>query len=475
MAALDWIPPLPPGVEARWDNKQKAYFYINHTTKQTSWHDPRPDYYASQPKDHPPPNPKHKSDGDPVFGFRGSVKKQDGFSSDSVKFLMLKENFPDVPDETIRVVLKIKNNNVAEARNHLIKSGYKCKTEVDHSSAGQLQIDIIVKKLQKVYLLARYDIIRDIVAGCNNNEASARSQLESMGYKAVGTGTTGNAGLTSRAKSRSRSPSPSPTPHKVPEAEKKKMTLRMMAEYHDLGESFIKMALETVHYDEADFKRLVDHYKKTNNSHGKKTGSATGHRKKDDDISFTPTGSLVPVTFSGGMEPVVFGHDDRASPSRTIPFTTSHTSPEKTKAKQKTTTTDQVKKTSHHSRQGPSHHGRQGPSHETIDQRAARLRLQTNQQRAKQVTHTGSTHVVQNQPSSHLAIGPDPTMRKGPDRQLLLTDYASAYGPNPDNYQGPDKDRVHGSQGAYGPDPSLVCGPQAPHANSSNNLLVSAF
>ena len=58
-----------------------------------------------------------------------------------------------------------KNNNVAETRNHLIKGGYKCKTEVDHSSAGQLQIDIIVKKLQKVYLLARYDIIRDIVAG----------------------------------------------------------------------------------------------------------------------------------------------------------------------------------------------------------------------------------------------------------------------------------------------------------------------
>lgn len=47
----------------------------------------------------------------------------------------------------------------------MIKSGNKCKTEVDHSSAGQLQIDIIVKKLQKVYPLARFDIIRDIVAG----------------------------------------------------------------------------------------------------------------------------------------------------------------------------------------------------------------------------------------------------------------------------------------------------------------------
>jgi hypothetical protein len=39
----------------------------------------------------------------------------------------------------------------------------------------------------------------------------------------------------------------------------------------------------------------------------------SGHRKIDDDISFTPTGSLVPVTFSGGMEPVVFGHDDTGS------------------------------------------------------------------------------------------------------------------------------------------------------------------
>lgn len=464
MATSNWIPPLPPGVEARWDNNQKAYFYINHTTKQTSWHDPRPEYYASLPKDHPPPNPKQRSDGDPVFGFRGSLKKQDG--SDSVKFSILKENFPDVADETIRVILKIKNNNVAEARNHLIKSGNKCKTEVDHSSAGQLQIDIIVKKLQKVYPLARFDIIRDIVAGCNNNETSARSQLESMGYKAVGTGTTGSAGLTSRAKSRSRSPSPSPTPQKVPEAEKKKLTLRMMAEFHDLEESFIKMALETVNYDEAQCKRLVERYKETNNSHGKKTGSATGHRKIDHDTSFTPTGSLVPATFSGGMEPVVFGHDDRTSPSRTIPFTTSHTSPQKTKTKQRTTTTGQVKKTSPHSRQGPSQ--------ETIGQHATRLHLQKNQQRAKQVTHTGSTHVVQTQPKSNLANGPDPAMRKGPDRQLLLTDYVSAYGPDPDNYQGPDKDRVHGSQGAYGPDPSILCGPQAPHANFSNNLLVSA-
>lgn len=42
------------------------------------------------------------------------------------------------------------------------------------------------------------------------------------------------------------------------------VTLRMMAEYHDYEESFIKMALETVDYDEANFKRLVNRYKETN-------------------------------------------------------------------------------------------------------------------------------------------------------------------------------------------------------------------
>lgn len=33
---------------------------------------------------------------------------------------------------------------------------------------------------------------------------------------------------------------------------------------------------------------------------------------------------------------------------------------------------------------------------------------------------TGPTHVVVNQPRSNLAKGPDPDMRKGPDKELLL-------------------------------------------------------
>ena len=41
----------------------------------------------------------------------------------------------------------------------------------------------------------------------------------------------------------------------------------------------------------------------------------TGSRVFDEDVSFKPSGSLVPETFSGGNEPVVFGHDIDQTPS----------------------------------------------------------------------------------------------------------------------------------------------------------------
>lgn len=68
-----------------------------------------------------------------------------------------------------QVLFYSKNNNVQEARTHLTKAGYIPENDVDHSSAGHLKMENIVKKLQKIYPIARYDIIRDIVAGYGLN------------------------------------------------------------------------------------------------------------------------------------------------------------------------------------------------------------------------------------------------------------------------------------------------------------------
>ncbi|CAC5364018.1 unnamed protein product [Mytilus coruscus] len=100
MSKLTWIPPLPPGYEARWDHNQKAYFFINHSDKSTTWHDPRPEYYAKQPKDHPPPNPKHSAAGQPVFGFRGSgIGPKKSQSLDQIATMFC----PDLPLQSHRV------------------------------------------------------------------------------------------------------------------------------------------------------------------------------------------------------------------------------------------------------------------------------------------------------------------------------------------------------------------------------------
>ena len=41
---------LPPGWEYRWDPAQKAYFYVNHSTRKTQWEDPRIAYYQELSK-----------------------------------------------------------------------------------------------------------------------------------------------------------------------------------------------------------------------------------------------------------------------------------------------------------------------------------------------------------------------------------------------------------------------------------------
>lgn len=519
MSVSNWIPPLPPGFEARWDPNQRAYFFIDHKNKATTWVDPRAEYYAKQPKDHPPPNAKPSSHGEPVFGFRGSgatPKKESTFVGlDEAKFNMLKSMFPDVGDETLRVTLKIKSNNIQEARAHLTKAGYTPRGEVDHSSHAQLQMENTVKKLQKVYPMARFDVIRDIVAGCNGNEASAKSQLEVMGYKSVGS----SQETRPKSESRSRSPSPTPTKPKISEAEKRRVINRVKGNHSDLSEDFIKMALETVNFDEELFERM---HKSLENTSGPSTSGTSGassssarSRVFDDEVTFKPTGSLVPETFSGGNEPVVFGHDiDQSSAGQSvsfeIPFTTdSQQTPSKQKTTHSPTKKPQSNKASDTVAKMTQKVQKQTDRHETIDQHAARLKAeerqrqqqtdrreaieqhaarmkaqerqrqelerqkqQQNRLKPKQVSPVDPSHIVLDQPRSSLAKGPDPTIRRGADKSLLLTDYVPVSGPNPEYSQGPDRSRVQGPQGAMGADRTLACGPQADHRNMMDRVYT---
>ncbi|XP_076091717.1 uncharacterized protein LOC143063445 isoform X3 [Mytilus galloprovincialis] len=186
----------------------------------------------------------------------------------------------------------------------------------------------------------------------------------------------------------------------------------MKGEFSDMEESFIKMALESVHYNEANFKRMVEIYKKSGSgAKGSSASSSRGRKTVDDDLTFKPTGSLVPESFSGGMEPVVFGHDydDKPLPSSSTAFTVPFGTPKKSATKvTKTSTTIPfgVVKSGTKITPGVTKTTAKKtvqPKKETIDHHAARIQADkkspvTQQTRAKHVTRTGPTHVVVNKP-----------------------------------------------------------------------------
>ncbi|OON16013.1 WW domain protein [Opisthorchis viverrini] len=91
---MDWENlPLPPNWETRFDDSSRRWFFINHSTKSTTWEDPRPAYYASEDAN------------TPQSTNRTSRRKQKrlqcdhGFSSESPSASESPYSLPDTDDE----------------------------------------------------------------------------------------------------------------------------------------------------------------------------------------------------------------------------------------------------------------------------------------------------------------------------------------------------------------------------------------
>ncbi|KER24984.1 hypothetical protein T265_07489 [Opisthorchis viverrini] len=95
---MDWENlPLPPNWETRFDDSSRRWFFINHSTKSTTWEDPRPAYYASEDAN------------TPQSTNRTSRRKQKrlqcdhGFSSESPSASESPYSLPDTDDERNRL------------------------------------------------------------------------------------------------------------------------------------------------------------------------------------------------------------------------------------------------------------------------------------------------------------------------------------------------------------------------------------
>ncbi|KAL5012470.1 hypothetical protein ScPMuIL_011021 [Solemya velum] len=589
-AAVKWFPPLPAGFEARWDPNQKAYFFINHSTKTTTWQDPR----FSKPSSSPSPQrtvadhaqTSHGQGHAHAQGHSHTSQSHDGHGHanqssprlaqaaaeashqeshvDEASLKKLKQQFPFAPDKLVLNALTRNHNVVSLAASELTTAGYSKSSghhtshharHDPHDTGGATRHEVIsdvdanhqaaAERLKAMFPAVRNDMVQDVLAGCKFNEGAAKGQLIAYGFHP-----------TTHDHTRSPLPRPqtakkSPKPELLP-GQKDRLKHQLISDFPSLEVSIIEMSLESSFYDVDKARKVLQSWTSTNtskstsrhtastsNSGSTSTGYSTPVKKftgnlepaeisKDNQYDpkeskkstgqhtastsnsgSTSTGYSIPVKkFTGNLEPAEISKDNQYDPKGSKKSTGQHTASTSNSGSTSTGYSIPVKKftgnlepaeiskdnqydpkgskksspsttPSGSGHSTPSHSSKSTPKKQTPTPRREVGASHTRHPKGKHATHVNRHEVVTSEHVSSYhttAKGPDPSLRRGPNKDLLLDEYSESKGPNPNLCHGPDPSRVVGSQGAHGPDPSLHCGPQSqPHHNlpALNPLLVS--
>ncbi|KAK7095458.1 E3 ubiquitin-protein ligase Smurf1-like isoform X3 [Littorina saxatilis] len=474
MAEQMWQPPLPPGWEARWDPNQRAFFFINHSNKSTSWDDPR---WGNKQQ-----LATHFSGGNA------------GGSGDGIPMRDMTNRSPHRSPAA---------GNRSHASHHATQRG-----ETTFTDQSQVDIEAIVVRLRSRFPDAGA-VIKDIVTMCGNDEDDAANQLLELGFKSSetrspqrstpqshGSGsrsrtTSPQRGKTSTTTSPQRAAAVSPqraAPPQIPDVEKRRRKIKLCAEFSSLEPKVVQMALEACHYDEektrGTLSRVAGKWQSSSSSSDSRPGTASSTASSASSRPFSPkfnagAASLEPVAFS--ITP-----DERVSSAvgseRYRPSTAVTSGGRKATAGSSGISGQQRHQHQHRAkhvtnvREGghQKDSGRQVVTSQPQPQprgRASQSQPQP-QGRASQprppAQHTGSALAHGPDPSVH--VGHDRYLQAGPDPTLLLGGSDGADGPNPEYYQGTNPEYHHGNVpdlaagacGAFGHNPTLRCADEHP-------------
>ncbi|CAH1785254.1 unnamed protein product [Owenia fusiformis] len=443
MASQDnwWAKPLPPNWEAKYDANTQRHFYIDHTTHKTTWEDPRKEYYEKQKSSGTPlctacGVKKVQVQGEQCWNCRitnefqidrtaGDESESDDGSLglatvDQEMLQKLKEMFPSVGEPVIAAALEKNANVEGLAIMDLTVQGYTKSVDpkiVERNKA--------VRRLKALYPSADESLVKDILAGVNNDENKASEKLKKM-FEPEPKPSSSNRASPARA---------SPKRSELSQAVKTHLQEKMQQEFSTQAKTVIEMALDACQFDETKTRHLLE-----------SMSSPTREVSASSEASSRPlTGdvSLSEVTFSATTP--------KTSISSSTPGASTSTS---NKSKSNKRATSPTKKTN------------------------------TTKAKAKTKTANVHTHVIpkQKSPKKHAttgqyvsalrthAAGPDGSLVQGHDKSNLLDTYVPQFGPQKAHRHGPDPnlhsgDNEHSaSEGPdhklyHGPDHSLYTGP----------------
>merc|ERR1712179_222014 len=404
--------PLPPGWDMKFDARTGKYYYINHYTKTTSWEDPR-ERYQQIGKPTGKDNKENNADPPATQDYRGGKASspsagrantpQMGTSSQSqwlhataspgpLARLQL-DNTDTLPYES-----PLSQRSNMRRDSHILAE----IQEMENSLTNQEQVEFFDSRyLKSVFPTVEEYLLLDVLANSDNNVQKAADKLVKMGY--VKRETPAGPRLHAKKKeeerlAEKRTPLPKPPPIKT-EKEKEDLRKKMKDKYekrYDIPERILFMALESVLYDEEQANNLVtsmieDDIKRQKAKEAEKMREKAEKKKSP--------------------KPIRRIEADRPK----------HTSPKHVPKPKE---------------------GKRGFSKNTKVE-APRISQGTSTQEERQGDSESKT----------LAKGPNPALRKGPNDDLLLTDYVTWNGPNPELRKGANR------SGAKGPNPELLSGP----------------
>ncbi|XP_076455052.1 uncharacterized protein LOC143289793 isoform X2 [Babylonia areolata] len=483
MANQSWHPPLPPGWEARWDPNQRAFFYIDHSTKTTSWEDPR--------------------------WSKKQMRGETTFSRDTEGEVLarLNQRFPEA-HPIIKDILRGCGHDEDEAARQLMELGFTSKGSAP-----------------------------------TQRPSSHASPAHGKGRPSSSASPHRSSSSTTPKKSASPARQPQqPAKPQLSDGEKRRRVNKLHEEFKVLELEVIKMALESCQYDEGRARTTLSHVASQWQSKSSQERSGAGSSASSSGVERRPSPrptSPVAMGAPASLEPVALSQD-RPSPTRktTASSSTGRTSVTgRTSATgKKTTTTAAPKPKQQHQQQqrakhvtmmseqllsttndmlnhlassatsccppadppSPRHHSPTHPSDlsdpspqpsaDSISQGGQASRPQgarpvvTTQPTAGQRTtgplvHHGGTGLARGPdpslrygpdssylagPEAGLGFGANPELCSGPDPELLMGASVGAEGPNPEYHQGSMPNLVDGPSGATGPNPSLRCAAEHP-------------
>ncbi|CAL1546495.1 unnamed protein product [Lymnaea stagnalis] len=148
-----WIPPLPQGWEARYDQSRRAYFFINHQTRTTQWEDPR----------FPQPVSTTQSNATAAFQSLGQIGE---------------------PNEN-REANALQLQDFNRTSHSKTRKGSDTDSVKSESSFTNKVNTASVEKLRAEFPNVTKELVGDILMICHNNEREAREQLQDLGFSST--------------------------------------------------------------------------------------------------------------------------------------------------------------------------------------------------------------------------------------------------------------------------------------------------